>query len=703
MNASPDARLHLDHWRIFGTRFGLAFLIFILVLGVAGAFNFFTPKQYSSSATIEVAPSFGNENSERGNQSKVTEAQFESLLGQSLLASVVRHADLQKKWARNGTELQPQAASDRLLRMTEVRREPPNRIYISVLSTDPQEAQLLANAIAQEYIDQRTLEQKRLFEKALNGLPEIIEQKEKSVDAAFAKASRLRTEAGYLDPNPDSKDVSTRVAETVAPNQEKIKETLTHQISSLKFRVAGLDRIISGADPIGFFVLDRDSAQNQELSLNFDLIEQKLPLYQNALAEKTRLLSSGLGQSDPEVQAIQRQIDTIEGELRQNIANIRKGLVAQTDTAEDSLRTLQTISGTDQIDQKRKEANAGFLEAKQQYDLARQALEAAKAQLDAKTAKQAKSPRPAVIVEPAKTAMSPIHAEGPLNLPLAAAAGLVLGAGSAYLLERSGNTIKKPQDVEHRLGLPLLAAIPKNSSQPLRPKPEKPGGQPYQILKTNVDLARRKAAASVLTVVSAGAGEGKSTTSANLATLYAASELQTLIVDAAQHRPTQHDLLDLDNRVGLSEYFAGEKAFDEIIQSCRSPNLFVITSGSLPTPTSFDARKLGKLVAIAKDWFDVVIFDCSPVLGVSDAPLISALADGTILVAKHRRFPCSMIAKTKDALQKLGTKILGVVLTNGHFKYDPKRLLPKVAAPKRPNEEFKISEFENSSEPSTWR
>ena len=158
----------------------------------------------------------------------------------------------------------------------------------------------------------------------------------------------------------------------------------------------------------------------------------------------------------------------------------------------------------------------------------------------------------------------------------------------------------------------------------------------------------------------------------NLATVCAASGQQTLVVDADLRHPSQHELFKLDNQIGLSDYLTGQVAFDRIIQPGQMPNLFVITTGSSPgsAVAYLSSNRLENLVETGKEWFDVVILDCPPILGVSDASVVTGLVDGVIVVAQHRGYPRSMMVEAQAVLQNLGTKILGVALTNVDLKYD---------------------------------
>jgi succinoglycan biosynthesis transport protein ExoP len=671
MNASPDAGLHLfDYWRIIRIRLGLVLLIFFLVVATVGVVTFLTPKQYLSFATIEVKPDmtqvriFDNSTSEQINDPKFIETQFQIITRQGVLYPVIERLDLQKKWARNGVQLPLEAAYDKLhemMQLHEVRNT--NLIQISVNSTDPQEAALLANAIAQEYMNQRVSEQQNLVSKGLEQLRDEVRQKEKAVSDAFAEASRLRTEAGIVDPNPDSIDVTSRVEDSsVMTNQEKVNAAQS-KIATLKGRVEELDRL-KNEDLMRAAGL---------LNLNDPVLEQKLPLYQNAVAEKARLLSSGLGHNHPDVGAIQAQIDTIEQQLRQQIASIRKGLVAQLTSAENSLKSMQSnLSASQTEPQEKKTAGAQYLDAKYRYLQARKLLDPAKAKLNSETMERTMPLKPAMIRDPAEAALKPSWPRVFLNLFLGGIAGLVLGIGFAFFLEYLDPSVKTLQEVERFLELPVLSVIPKN--MPLLPKgdPDDRDAEPYRILKTNVDFSRQKVAASVLTVVSGSPGEGKSATVCNLASVYAASGQQTLVVDADLRRPSQHELFGIDNRAGLSDYLRGKLAFDQVIQDGPIPNLFVITSGSSPANavTLLSSQKFAELAETVKDWFDLVIFDCPPILGVSDASVISSLAEASIIVTQHRRFPRSMMVRAKHALQSLGTKILGIVLNNVDVKYD---------------------------------
>jgi polysaccharide biosynthesis transport protein len=693
MNALLDGTLHLDHWCIIRGRVGLVISVFLLTLGAVAIFTYLSPSNYTASATIEVQsdnlqqPAPQNSTTESTNDSNLAESQLESIFSHEVLDPVIRRLDLQRKWSRNGAELSLNTAYDKLADLIIPDVLSPHSMRFSVSSSSPQEATLLANTIAQEFVDYQALQQQATLDKQLEQLQNDVRLTETAVSNLFAEASRLRTAAGYIDPNPDSSDASLRAEESItSTSQDKVNE-IQANIANLKSRLDALDHLKS----------DNLAQSVDLLNLNDPVLEQKLPLYQNALVEKGRLLNSGLGRNHPDVRNIQGQIDAIEEQIRQEIANIRKALAAQLAAAQENLVTLATSLSANQNGQKRQQANAQYLESKQRYDLAQAALATTKAKLESVTTETAKQPNPAVISKPAATASRTEGISNSLILLGGGAVGLLLGILLALLAGALDGSIKRPQEVEKRFRLPLLAVIPKPKGEASRVAWHDPNDEAFQVLRTNIQTARQRVAASVLAVVGSGSGTDRSITTAKLATTYAASEQQTLVIDADLRRPTQHKFFGLDNRVGLSDYVRGEKPFDEIIRDTGTPNLFVITSGSGSSPTG--AMKLLKCVELAnnaKEWFDVVIFDCPPLRRSDGSLVICGLAEAAVIVAQHRRSPRSMVIKTRDALHDLGTKVLGIVLNSAYMKRRKKKSLPNVAVRERPREEL-AAEFQAAS------
>jgi succinoglycan biosynthesis transport protein ExoP len=647
-------------------------LVFLLVVIAAGVATYFLPRKYNSFATIEVEPEmtpvriFDNQTGSQHevNDPKFIQTQFQIIMRKGVLYPVIDRLDLQRKWGSNSEPLPKEVANKRLLGMLslqEVRNT--NLIQIDVYSTDPQEAALLANTIANVYMEQRIAEQQSLVSKGLDQMLDDVKNQEEAVSQAYMEASRLRTESNIVDPNPDSLDNSGRVEDSsVMSNQEKVNDARS-QVATLQSRVAELDRLKSE---------DLMRAAGQ-LNLNDPIIEQKLPVYQSAQADKARMLNSGLGVNHPDVKAAQAQIDTIEGQLRKQIDSIRKGLATQLAIAEDSLKAIESnLTNSQSEQQTKKTASARYQDAKHKYVEERKLLEAAKSRLSSESMERTMPRNAAFVRDLAEPALFPSKPNVTLNMALGVAAGLVLGISLAFFVEYLDTSVKTMDDVEKYVDLPVLAVIPQGIKMLPNAGDDTADAEAYRILKTNVDFNRKKLNASTLSIVSGGAQEGKSTTACNLATSWAKSGLRILVVDADMRRPSQHRLFGVENRLGLGNYLKGEATLDQVIHPTSVSNLSLTPAGSAATDvvSLLHSETMEHLVEVAKERFDVVIFDSPPILGVSDASIIASLVDGSIVVVQHRRFPRSMLLRVKKAIQNVGGEILGVVLNNVNVRHD---------------------------------
>ena len=279
---------------------------------------------------------------------------------------------------------------------------------------------------------------------------------------------------------------------------------------------------------------------------------------------------------------------------------------------------------------------------------------------------------PARIWERAEPSTAPSKPKVLLNMALAVVVGLIVGLGLAFFLEYLDTSVKTMEDVENFLQVPVLAVVPKNISF----LPEEPDGSPdaeaYRILRTNLEFNRPSADANTVTFVSGGAGEGKSTTLANLASTFAQGGYNTLIVDADLRRPSQHRMFGLEGDRGLTDFLTADIDLESVVQTTDHPNLYLLASGKLP----FDAvgvlnsQRMIDLIAQVKNRFDIVFFDSPPILGVSDASVLVRALDLTIIVVQHRRFPRAMLQRVKQAVENVGGNILGVVLNNVDVRHD---------------------------------
>jgi capsular exopolysaccharide synthesis family protein len=674
MERLTEAKVHfLDYWRVIRVRLGLVIAVFVLVVLATGVATYLAPRQYKSFVTLEVQPDmtpvriFEHQTQPGASDDlRFGPTQFQIISRKGVLYPVIERLNLQAKWAAEGGKpLAMETAYNKLLGMLSVEEIRNTRlIQISIYSPKPQEAALLANTIASVYMEQRVAEQQAIVAKGLDQLRDEVKQKEKAVSQAYAEASRLRTQANIIDPNPDSLETSGRVEDSsVISNQEKVNEARS-QVATLQSRAAGLDHLNSG---------DLMRAAG-ELNLNDPVIAAKLPVYQTAVAEKARLLNAGLGPNHPDIKALQAQIDTIAAQLQQQIDSVRKGLLAQLSIAQSSLQALEANLQSSQTEQQAlKTASAQYLDAKYKYIQERKLLELVKTRLSTESMERTMPQTPAFVRDPAEPALFPSKPSVFKNLLLGVAAGLVLSISLAFFLEHLDTSLRTMDDVEEFLELPILGIIPKRIKLLPKADEDSPDAEAYRILKTNVDFSRKKLNdAAAFNVISGGAGEGKSTTVCNLATSWAASGQRVLIIDGDMRRPSQHRLLEMSNRPGLGDYLRGKATLDQVIQPTMVGNLYLVPAGSRsPNAVSLlSAGAMEKLIQVARQRFDIIVIDSPPLLGVSDASILSSLVDGSIIVIQHRRFPRAMLLRVKKTVHSIDTRAVGVVLNQVDVRHD---------------------------------
>jgi capsular exopolysaccharide synthesis family protein len=185
-------------------------------------------------------------------------------------------------------------------------------------------------------------------------------------------------------------------------------------------------------------------------------------------------------------------------------------------------------------------------------------------------------------------------------------------------------------------------------------------------------FSRKRDDANSLTVVSGGAGEGKSTTIFNLATVFAQNGQRILLVDSDLRRPSLHKLLNVSNAVGLTNYLLRQNTLEEVVQTTPVPTLDFMPSGKLPSSSMgiLNSTQMKDFIQEAKRRYDFVFFDSPPIMGVSDASVLASEVDLAVLVIQYRKYPQAMTLRAKQMVEKVGGTLVGVVLNNINISQD---------------------------------
>ncbi len=273
------------------------------------------------------------------------------------------------------------------------------------------------------------------------------------------------------------------------------------------------------------------------------------------------------------------------------------------------------------------------------------------------------------IVDPATPPREPSKPSMMVNLALAALLGLGLGVLAALLLEVLDETVATPDDVEKKLGVPVLGVIP------LLDKGETPQNalgnirsgfsEAYYSLRTALQFSTPDGAPTSLLVSSARPAEGKSTTAYAIALNLARVGKRVLLVDGDLRNPSMHRAMGVENDRGMSNLLSGSADLAAVVQRTRQENLFFIPCGPLPPNPAelWGGDRLNQLLAEARNNFDHTIIDGPPVLGFADAPILAAAVAGTVFVLESRS---TRRGQARGALRRLQLgrgRLLGAVLS----------------------------------------
>jgi len=275
-----------------------------------------------------------------------------------------------------------------------------------------------------------------------------------------------------------------------------------------------------------------------------------------------------------------------------------------------------------------------------------------------------------VSVEPAIAPASPVRPQPVTNTVLGAIIGLLLGGGIAFLIEYLDDSIKNPEDVERILGLPVLGYISeasrgkrKSVAMNILSQPRSPIAEAFRSLRTNLEFAGVNQPLRTILVTSPGPGDGKTTISANLASIFAQGGKRVTLVDADLRRPAVHRFFDLDNHIGLTDVFRGRLTLDAVSHSWNGTGeVAVVTTGNLPpNPTEILASdKMAQLLVFLKEQRDMVIIDSPPSI-VADAQVLAAKVDGVIIVLWPGHTHWEEARSTLEQLNRAEARVVGVV------------------------------------------
>ncbi len=668
-----DSKLHfLDYWRIIRIRKTVIIAVFLLVVITTTVVTYLLPPTYMSSTRIMVEkdspdiPLLSQMTFSGPPDPFFLQTQFEVIQSKTNLYKVIDELDLNQEWSREylrqGTLKTPETFE--LLRDKIDIRQYRNTtmIEIRVYSRNKAEAARIANKIAEVYRDRRLSERGDMAARGIKQLTESLAEQQRKTTSLQSELDQIKADKRITDMAADSWSQGTLEAEAVR-RTDYLRTDVRSRLARTK---ATLDRLRE---------LDPETLRNAlpTLYANDVLLNESLQKDVEARQQLVRLETT-LSEGHPDIKGLRNLLAQINRDVEARISGIMEGMQTQVAALEQELLQLD--------DDVKKAINEDLRRASeyQPYFAKKRELENEKIMADVLTRKLKSEvidkgiPRLSLVqvTDHAEEGLKPVKPNIPLNIAFGVVVGLIVGIGLAFFIEYLDTSVKTIDDVERTLQAPVLGVIPQNVGSLLEEGPDSPHAEAYRVLRTNILFTRKDETFNTITIVSGGAGEGKSTTLFNLAVVFAQNGNRVLVVDSDLRRPSMHKFFKVSNTLGLTNFLLGQNKLEEVIQTTALPTFDFLPSGKLPSSSMgiLSSLQMKELIAEVKRRYDFVFFDSPPIMGVSDAVVLASEVDISLQVIQYRKYPQAMTVRAKQMVSKVGGYLVGIVLNNINMSQD---------------------------------
>ncbi|NBD15127.1 MAG: polysaccharide biosynthesis tyrosine autokinase [Cyanobacteria bacterium] len=708
---------------IIRRRVWLILIVSVTVTGAIWTKTLTQPPRYRSSFQLLVEPIAGDETYQQLSEQlgESNESIRASLSSQSsgldypTQIQVLKSSQTMQPIYRQLKEDYPTLTYEGLIRNLTIQRLGETKIIeVSYESGDPEMASAVTGFIAEEYIGYSQEQQRSGEQRVLQLIEEQLPELQEKVDSIQIEIQQFRNQNNIIDPV----ERGTLLSEKMSNLEERQQDTEVAISENISLRESLLQQLGLGLDEAMTTVALSEAPRYQELLNQLKEIETQIAIELGRFREDSPQIQTLQQQKQRLLELLRQEALAILGqeEVSEKINSqvsapnpVRLSLTQDLITATNQLRVLRVREAALEEAEVEVRNNLNNLaNLAKEYESMVQRLEIAKTNMERLISRREQLQIQAVgktlpwsTLEPPNLPTEPIAGKG-RGLILGAIAGLLAGAGAAYLAEKIDNKFHSVEEVKEKTGLPILAVIPfvkalqkqegeqdnglssvdDNSETEAETKPrlnsvegkeQKPlitgtvffaFTEAFKTLHTNLSFLKPDHPVKSLIVSSCVPGEGKSTVALNLARAAAAVGKRVLLVDADMRRPRLHQTFEIPNQYGLSNVISAGLSLEETMQeSPIDDNLYLLTSGPTPPDTNclLASERMQELAQNWENSFDLVIYDTPPLGGIADAKLLAPLTSGLIMVVGLGVIDRSLFRDVMDTLRLSRTNVLGLV------------------------------------------
>jgi capsular exopolysaccharide synthesis family protein len=546
-------------------------------------------------------------------------------------------------------------------------------LAVSYTTTDPVQAAAVPNVLSERFIEYKAALTKQESRNTVEFLRGQVASYQGEVSRAENALRGFREQQRVVSPQEEAVQQVQRLA-TLQAQRDALR-------SEREALAKLLDRVSQGRTD------GRTSQYRQLASFPVFLANNAVQNFLQALTalenERASLLVSKT-ERNADVQGLDTRIREIELQLYQIARDYLEGLDTQLASTEANLGRF----GTQLEAIPAREVEFARLSRQQKvlddiYSLLQTRLKEAEI-------REAAEPNDVRVIDSALVPERPISPRPFRNLVLGLVAGLVAGVAAAFARETLDTRVRTREDVQAATGsMPILGVIPRfdtarapsgtrrfntsdlglSESLVVRTDPQSPAAEAFRSLRTSIVFSGVRGAPQVMVVTSAMPGEGKSTSSSNLALTLAQQGSRTLLVDADLRRGTVHRIFDVPQEPGLTHVLLGMvplEAAVHVVEVSENVTLSVLPAGAFPPNPAeiLGSERMTRLLEELRGKYDAVIFDAPPLNLVTDATVLAKMVDAAVLVTRNGFTDKRALQHAASQLLQVRAPVSGVVLND---------------------------------------
>ena len=518
-------------------------------------------------------------------------------------------------------------------------------IQINYLDTVPDRAQLYVNSLIESFISYSINNKSKQNNKTLEFILKELDSIKQELKESEQQLEQYQVEQSIVEPSMQASlyiknlsDIDIQISENI------LKQRLILNLINFVQNNHNLDAIAPSLSKLN------DSSTLRLIS----------KLQDNQLLEEE--LSVEYTDAYPKLKSVKKQIESIREKIEFNLKNLRTNieyqngnLIERKEQYESELKTLPS--------QERQ-----LINIRRNYEVKSKMYEYLLKKKAENKIIQLAIFADYQIIDHAYNSYRPVKNKHSLILLLSTLLGLTLGTILAFIRYNRSSHIHNREDIEKLTSIPIYGTIPfykhkKNEIQVHR-KVKSPFTESFRTLRTNLQFLKQDEQAITILITSTIATEGKTTTSANLATILEMAKYKTIVMNLDLRKPTLHQFFDVPNEQGMSSYLSGEDEIEDIIQATEFANLDIITSGVIPDDPSelILSPRLPELILYLKERYDYIIIDSAPIGIVTDTKTIMKYSDLNLIILREDYAKKEFISTLEEMIEKHRFKNIGFIL-----------------------------------------